>query len=341
MKTTDFDFILPHELIAQNPLDKRDNSKLLILTREKETISHNHFYDIVDYLEKDSVLVLNDTKVLPARLIGKKAETNAIIEVLLLHETIKNAWECLVKPAKRVKIGTIVFFGNTLKAKCIAEKQDGIRIFEMIYEGIFIEILEALGEMPLPPYITEKLADKSRYQTVYAKEVGSAAAPTAGLHFTNDLIEKIKAKGIEIINVTLHVGLGTFRPVMTENIDEHQMHEEKYIISNEACNSLNNAIASGKKIICCGTTTVRIIESNFNIEKQKFTQGIYNTSIFIYPGYHFKIVSGIITNFHLPKSSLVMLVSAFATKDFIKKAYEIAVEAEYRFFSFGDAMFIK
>lgn len=341
MKTDDFDYELPEELIAQTPLEKRDSSRLLILDKKTGDIEHKHFSDIIDYLEKDDILVLNNTKVLPARLIGEKEETKAVIEILLLKNIKDDIWECLVKPARRIKIGTIVSFGDgLLKAKCIKELDEGIRHFELIYDGILYEILDKLGTMPLPPYIHEKLADQSRYQTVYAKEIGSAAAPTAGLHFTEELLKKIKDKGITICYVTLHVGLGTFRPVNVENVNEHKMHSEYYEMSRDVAKILNDAKKNNKRIISVGTTSTRVLETVVS-KYNEFRECSGFTDIFIYPGYKFKAINALITNFHLPKSTLVMLVSALAGKDNILNAYKIAVKEKYRFFSFGDAMFIK
>lgn len=341
MKTDDFDYELPEELIAQTPLEKRDSSRLLILDKKTGDIEHKHFSDIIDYLEKDDILVLNNTKVLPARLIGEKEETKAVIEILLLKNIKNDIWECLVKPARRIKVGTIVSFGDgLLKAKCIKELDEGIRHFELIYDGILYEILDKLGTMPLPPYIHEKLADQSRYQTVYAKEIGSAAAPTAGLHFTEELLKKIKDKGITICYVTLHVGLGTFRPVNVENVSEHKMHSEYYEMSNDVAKILNDAKKNNKRIISVGTTSTRVLETVVS-KYNEFRECSGFTDIFIYPGYKFKAINALITNFHLPKSTLVMLVSALAGKDNILNAYKIAVKEKYRFFSFGDAMFIK
>jgi S-adenosylmethionine:tRNA ribosyltransferase-isomerase len=338
MKVNDFDFALPKELIAQHPSEKRDHSRLMVLDKENQTIEHRHFYDILDYLTKDDVLVLNNTKVIPARLMGVKEETDALIEVLLLKELEPNLWEAMTKPAKRVKVGTNILFSNLLRAECVGIKEEGIRLFKMHYEGLFIEILEQLGTMPLPPYITEKLTDKDRYQTVYAETLGSAAAPTAGLHFTKDLLRKIEEKGIEIIPITLHVGLGTFKPVQTEDITAHHMHEETYTMSERSAKRLNLALEKKKNIVCVGTTSIRTLESNFN---ERFIPGTFDTSIFIYPGYQFKVVNKLITNFHLPKSTLIMLVSALAGRTFILGAYHEAVKEKYRFFSFGDAMLIK
>ena len=341
MKVSDFDYYLPEELIAQTPLEKRDSSRLLVLDKKTGEIEHKRFYDIIDYLNKGDTLVLNDTKVLPARLIGVKEETNAVIEILLLKNIEGDKWECLVKPARRIKEGTIVSFGNgKLKAKCCGVFDDGIRHFELIYSGILLEILEELGTMPLPPYIHEKLEDQSRYQTVYAKEVGSAAAPTAGLHFTQELLDKIKAKGINIVYVTLHVGLGTFRPVAVENIEEHEMHSEFYTMSSEVAEILNNTRKAGGRIISVGTTSTRTLETIMGLYGE-FRGCSGWTNIFIYPGYKFKGIDALITNFHLPKSTLVMLVSTLAGRENILNAYKVAVEEKYRFFSFGDAMFIK
>lgn len=341
MRTEDFDYNLPEELIAQTPLEKRDESRLLVVDRKNGDIEHNHFKDILSYLEKGDVLVLNDTKVLPARLLGSKEETNAHIELLMLKETNKDTWECLTKPFKRIKEGTIVTFGDgRLKAKCLEKKEEGMCVFEFLYEGIFLEVLESLGEMPLPPYIHEKLKDKNRYQTVYAKEVGSAAAPTAGLHFTNELLNELNEKGIEILEVTLHVGLGTFRPVSVEDVTKHKMHSEFYHMTDEVATKLNKAKSENRRIIAVGTTSTRTLETIMNIYGE-FKECSGWTEIFIYPGYEFKAIDGLITNFHLPKSTLVMLVSAFSTRDIILNAYKEAVNNKYRFFSFGDSMFIR
>lgn len=341
MKTEDFDYYLPENLIAQTPINKRDESKLMVLNKETGTIEHRHFADIIDYLTPNDVLVLNDTKVMPARLIGQKEDTNGHIELLLLKNTKNNIYECLCKPAKRVKVGTIVTFGDgILKAKCIEAKEEGIREFEFLYDGIFYEILDKLGEMPLPPYIHKKLKDKNRYQTVYAKNIGSAAAPTAGLHFTQELLEKLKNKGITICYVTLHVGLGTFRPVNVEDVTTHKMHSEYYTINEETAKILNQAKKEGKNIVSVGTTTTRVLETVIN-QYQTFKACSGYTSIFIYPGYQFKAVDSLITNFHLPKSTLIMLVSAFCSKEIIMNAYSEAIKNSYRFFSFGDSMFIK
>ena len=341
MKTDDFDFYLPENLIAQTPIEKRDSSKLMILNKETGEIKHEVFHNIISYLENGDVLVLNDTKVIPARLIGTKEETNATIEILLLKNIINDEWECLVKPAKRVKEGTIISFGNgKLKAKCTGVFDEGIRHFTLIYDGILYEILDELGSMPLPPYIKEKLEDKDRYQTVYAKNVGSAAAPTAGLHFTNELLKEIENKGITICYVTLHVGLGTFRPVNVEDVTTHKMHSEFYTMSKEVADILNKAKEEKRRIISVGTTSTRTLETIAN-KYSSFKECSGYTDIFIYPGYEFKAIDALITNFHLPKSTLIMLVSALSTKEIILKAYEEAVKNNYRFFSFGDAMFIK
>ena len=340
MKTSDFDYELPEELIAQTPLKDRTSSRLMVLDRSSNTIEHKHFYDILSELSASDVLVLNDTKVLPARLYGNKVDTDAFIEVLLLKDLGNNEWECLTKPAKRVKLGTVINFGGLLKAECIDLGEEGIRKFKLIYDGILYEILDKLGEMPLPPYIHEKLNDKDRYQTVYAKNIGSAAAPTAGLHFTNDLLEKLKEKGVRIVYLTLHVGLGTFRPVGVDDIKDHKMHSEFYQMTKDTADILNTAKKEGKRIISVGTTSTRTLETIMN-KYGKFVECSGWTDIFIYPGYTFKAIDGLITNFHLPKSTLIMLVSALAGKEFILSAYNEAVKEKYRFFSFGDAMFIK
>ena len=341
MKTDDFDFELPEELIAQEPILKRDSSRLMVVDKKTGSISHHIFTDIVDLLNKGDVLVLNDTKVIPARLFGIKENTNAHIEVLLLNNIENNIWSCLVKPAKRVKEGTIISFGDgLLKAKCLEVDDEGIRKIEFKYDGIFMEILDKLGTMPLPPYIKTKLKDKDRYQTVYAKNIGSAAAPTAGLHFTNELLEKIKNKGIIICYVTLHVGLGTFRPVKVEDVSKHKMHSEYYEMNEETANILNKAKEEGRRIISVGTTSVRVLETVMN-KYNYFCKCSGWTDIFIYPGYKFKGIDNLITNFHLPKSTLIMLVSALASREIILNAYKEAVKEKYRFFSFGDSMFIK
>lgn len=340
MKTDDFDYYLPEELIAQTPLKKRDSSRMLVLDKQNGNIFHKTFSDIIDYLNPGDTLVLNDTKVIPARIIGVKEETGAVIELLLLKNIDDNNWECLTRPAKRVKVGTVISFGDgMLKATCSSVGEEGIRVFSLSYDGILYEILDKLGTMPLPPYIHEKLEDQSRYQTVYAKNIGSAAAPTAGLHFTKELLNDIKNKNVNIAYLTLHVGLGTFRPVNVEDVTKHKMHTEYYSISKETCDIINKTKESGNKIVVVGTTSVRVLETVMNIFGElKECSGV--TDIFIYPGYKFKIVDNLITNFHLPKSTLVMLVSALAGKDNIMKAYHEAVLNKYRFFSFGDAMFI-
>lgn len=340
MKTSDFDYYLPEELIAQTPLKDRDHSKLLVLDKETGQITHDRFDNIVNYLNKGDVLVLNNTKVLPARLIGIKEETDAVIEILMLRDLGYDEWECLCKPAKRIKIGTIVNFEGLLKAKCTYVGEEGIRKFKFIYDGILLEILDKLGEMPLPPYIHKKLEDKDRYQTIYAKNIGSAAAPTAGLHFTKELLDKISDKGIIIEEITLHVGLGTFRPVIVDDVKNHKMHSEYYEMDKKTANTLNKAKKDGRKIIAVGTTTTRTIETIMNLYNE-FRKCSGWTDIFIYPGYKFKGVDSLITNFHLPKSTLIMLVSAFAGKENIMNAYKEAVNSKYRFFSFGDSMFIK
>lgn len=340
MKTEDFDYDLPENLIAQTPLEKRDEARLLVLDKVTGDIEHKKFKDIVDLLDSNDVLVLNDTKVIPARLIGTKEDTNAVIELLMLKNTKDNIWECLTRPAKRIKVGTVVNFSDKLKAKCIEVRDEGIRIFELIYDGILYEILDSLGEMPLPPYIHEKLYDKDLYQTVYAKNIGSAAAPTAGLHFTKELLSKIEEKGVTICYVTLHVGLGTFRPVNVEDVTKHIMHSEYYCMNSKTADILNEAKKNGKRIISVGTTSTRTLESI--IKKYGcFKECSGETNIFIYPGYKFEAIDALITNFHLPKSTLVMLVSALAGKDNIMNAYKEAIAKEYRFFSFGDGMFIK
>ena len=340
MKVSDFDYPLDESLIAQTPLKKRDESKLMVLDRFNGTITHKKFFDVIDYLNPGDVLVLNDTKVIPARLIDEKSDTKALIEILMLKDLGENTWECLVKKAKKIKVGTVITFGDgVLKAECIKVLDDGIRHFKLIYEGVLLEILDKLGEMPLPPYIHEKLEDKDRYQTVYAKNIGSSAAPTAGLHFTNELLEKIKEKGIKVVFVTLHVGLGTFRPVMVEDVKDHDMHSEYYSMTSVVANTLNEARRNGKRIIAVGTTSTRTLET-IATKYGEFKECSGNTNIFIYPGYTFKGIDGLITNFHLPKSTLVMLVSAFSKKEYIINAYMVAQDNKYRFFSFGDAMLI-
>lgn len=341
MKVSDFDYELPQELIAQVPIKDRSASRLMVLNRENKTIEDKIFKDILDYLKPGDCLVRNNTKVIPARLYGIKEETGVHIEFLLLKRIEGDIWEVMVHPGRRLKIGTKVIFGNgLLKAEILEMMEGGNRKVKFEYEGIFNEILDQIGLMPLPPYIKEKLDDKSRYQTVYAKYEGSAAAPTAGLHFTEELLEKIKEKGVEIANVTLHVGIGTFRPVKVENIEEHDMHSEHYYIKHEDVEKINNTKKNGGRIIAVGTTSCRVLESVAD-EKGLVKETEGDTSIFIYPGYKFKCIDCLITNFHLPESTLIMLVSALAGKDYIMKAYKHAVEEKYRFFSFGDAMFIE
>lgn len=341
MKVKDFDYNLPEELIAQTPLKDRTASRLLVLDKESGQVSHDHFSNLLDHLQKGDVLVLNNTSVIPARLYGVKEDTMAAIEVLLLKQKEDNVWECLVKKARKIKIGTVISFGEgLLKAKCVGIDEEGIRDFEMIYDGVFYEILDQLGEMPLPPYIHEKLVDQDRYQTVYNKHKGSAAAPTAGLHFTKDLLSKIEEKGIIITYVTLHVGLGTFRPVSVDDINDHKMHSELYQVSKETAEILNQAKVDNRRIIAVGTTSLRTMETVLR-DYDNFVETSGWSDIFIYPGYTFKAIDGLITNFHLPKSTLIMLVSALAGKEHIMNAYQEAINHKYRFFSFGDSMFIK
>jgi len=340
MKTDDFDFYLPEELIAQTPLKNRDDSRLLLVDRKTGKLKDESFKNIINYLHEGDALVLNNTKVIPARIIGEKEDTHAVIEVLLLKDLGDDTWECLVKPSRRVKIGTTISFGDgSLRCECIEEFDEGIKHVKFIYKGIFLEILDKLGTMPLPPYIHEKLKDKDRYNTVYAKINGSAAAPTAGLHFTKELLKQIEDKGIKIFYVTLHVGLGTFRPVKVEDVTKHVMHTEWYSISKDVAKSLNEIKKSGHKIISVGTTTTRTLETVMK-KFGEFREDSGNTNIFIYPGFEFKGIDAQITNFHLPKSTLIMLVSAFSTKDIILNAYKHAVDERYRFFSFGDSMMI-
>ncbi|ULT55802.1 tRNA preQ1(34) S-adenosylmethionine ribosyltransferase-isomerase QueA [Neobacillus drentensis] len=341
MKVDIFDFHLPEELIAQVPLKNRTDSRLMVLNKQTGEIKHEVFKNITEYLREGDCLVLNDTKVLPARLFGVKDDTGAKIEVLLLKQLENDQWETLVKPAKRVKIGTEITFGDgMLTAVCTEESDHGGRVLEFKYSGIFYEVLDQLGEMPLPPYIKEQLDDRDRYQTVYAREPGSAAAPTAGLHFTESLLEEIKAKGVHIAFITLHVGLGTFRPVSVDDVLEHDMHAEFYMVTEGTAQLLNEVRQSGGRIITVGTTSTRTLETIASANDGKFTAGSGWTSIFIYPGYEFKAIDGMITNFHLPKSTLIMLVSALAGRENILHAYNTAVAERYRFFSFGDAMFI-
>ena len=340
MKVSDFNYDLPQELIAQVPIKNRDESRLMVLDRKSKTIDHKIFKDILDYLKPGDCLVRNNTKVIPARLYGIKEETGINVEFLLLNRIEGDYWEVMVKPGRRLKKGTNVIFGNgLLKAEILDIMEGGNRKVKFIYEGIFNEILDKIGLMPLPPYIHQKLQDKDRYQTVYAKYEGSAAAPTAGLHFTDELLEKIKQKGVEIANVTLHVGIGTFRPVKEENVEEHKMHTEHFYIKDEDVEKINKAKRTGHRIIAVGTTSCRVLESIAD-ENGYVKQIETDTGIFIYPGYKFKCIDGLITNFHLPESTLIMLVSALAGKEFVMNAYEEAVREKYRFFSFGDAMFI-
>ncbi len=342
MKTSDFDFNLPEELIAQTPILNRSESKLLVLDRETGNIKHERFYNIINYLDENDILVLNNTKVIPARIYGIKESTGAKIEILILKNLEKDLYECLVKPARRIHVGDVVCFSDgLLRIKCVDTFSEGICHFEFIYEGVLLEILDKIGSMPLPPYIHEKLIDKDRYQTVYAKTHGSSAAPTAGLHFTPELLEKLKEKGVTICYVTLHIGLGTFRPVNVLDVTNHKMHSEEYFITKDTADILNEGIKSGKRIVAVGTTSTRTLESAFDMETNSFKECHDNTEIFIYPGYKFKVVGAQITNFHLPKSTLVMLVSAFASKEIILNAYHEAINRKYRFFSFGDSMFIK
>lgn len=338
---SDFYFDLPEEQIAQDPLEDRSSSRLMVLNKKTGEVTHKVFRDIIDYLREGDCLVLNNTKVIPARLMGTKADTGAAIEVLLLKRHENDVWETLVKPGKKARIGAVISFGDgILTGKVIDIVDEGNRLIKFTYEGIFEEVLDRLGEMPLPPYITHKLQDKNRYQTVYAKYDGSAAAPTAGLHFTNDLLKKVEEKGVKIAYVTLHVGLGTFRPVKEDNLINHHMHSEFYQVSQEAADIINNTKAAGGRVICVGTTSCRTIESAAD-ENGKVIAGSDNTEIFIYPGYKFKVLDNLITNFHLPESTLIMLVSALAGRENVLNAYNVAVKEKYRFFSFGDAMFLE
>ena len=335
-----FDFYLPEELIAQKPCEKRDHSRLLAINYGNKTYEDRHFYDILEYLQPGDVLVRNNTKVIPARLLGVKEKTGAHCELLLLKQLDGDNWECLTRPAKSLKVGARVDFGEgKLIAEVLEEKDEGIRIVKMHYQGIFLEVLDQLGKMPLPPYIAKQLCSNDRYQTVYAKYEGSAAAPTAGFHFTPELFEKIKAKGIEVIDVTLHIGLGTFRPVKVQDTKDHIMHSELYEITEESAEKLNKAKANGQRIIAIGTTSVRTLEANYS-KYGCFKPTKEETNIFIEPGYQYKVVNALITNFHLPKSTLIMLVSAFMDREFTLEVYKHAVEEKYRFFSFGDSMFI-
>jgi len=343
MKLEDFDFELPKELIAQTPVEPRDSSRLMVIDRNTQKIVHSRFNRLVEFLKPGDVLVLNKTKVLPARIIGQKERTKARIEVLLLKRLSQDVWEILVRPAKRLKVGQKVIFGDGL---LIGELKDvlvnGNRIMQFEYAGLFEQVLDKLGEMPLPPYITSKLKDKERYQTVYARESGSAAAPTAGLHFTEELLNKIRSHGVDILSIILHIGLGTFRPVKTENIEDHQMHSEYFSIDQETAEKINHAKTEGRRIIAVGTTVVRTLESVANLSSENRIVPMEGwTDIFIYPGYKFKIIDALITNFHFPRSTLIMLVSAFAGRELILKAYDCAIKEKYRFYSFGDAMLIQ
>ena len=342
LTTEDFDFELPEELIAQTPLSDRSSSRLLVVDRESGAMEDKHFYDIIDELAPGDALVMNDTRVLPARIYGEKIETGAHLEILLLNNIEGDSWETLIKPSKRAKVGTKITFGDgRLEAVVEKELEQGGRIIRFSYDGIFLEILESLGEMPLPPYIKERLEDPDRYQTVYAKENGSAAAPTAGLHFTPELLKKIADKGVKLVYLTLHVGLGTFRPVSVDNIADHEMHSEFYRLTEEAAAQLNDVRANGGKIVAVGTTSIRTLETIGTKFDGDIKADSGWTSIFITPGYQFKVVQAFSTNFHLPKSTLVMLVSAFAGRDLTLEAYQHAIDERYRFFSFGDAMFLK
>ena len=339
IKVSDFDYYLPEKLIAQTPLSKRDESKLLVYNRKTDSVTHSVFKDLLSFLDENCVLVFNNTKVLPARIFGHRANKEENVEFLLLKEIDNDIWECMVKPGKKVKVGSEFYFGDSLKASVVNITEDGLRHVKFLYEGIFLELLEKIGSKPLPPYIHEKLEDNDRYQTVYAEIPGSAAAPTAGLHFTEELLRKIKERGVITENITLNVGLGTFKPVSEEYIENHKMHQEFYEISEEVANRLNKYKAEGKKIIAVGTTTVRTLESASNSDNTISAKS-ENTDIFITPDYKFKFVDGLITNFHLPKSTLLMLISAFVSRERILEIYDIAVQNEYRFFSFGDAMLI-
>jgi S-adenosylmethionine:tRNA ribosyltransferase-isomerase len=339
MKTSDFDYNLPEELIAQTPLKERSASRLLVLDKKTKNIEHKHFYDIIDFLDKGDILVRNNTKVIPARIFGVKEGTGAKVEVLLLKQ-IEDCYECLVGNAKVVKVGTVINFSDKLKATCLEIKDEGIRILKFECTGIFLEVLEEIGNMPLPPYIKKTLLDKQRYQTIYAKYNGSAAAPTAGLHFTDEIFAKLKEKGVEVLDVTLHVGLGTFRPVKVDDVLNHKMHKEEYFMSKDVADKLNSAKRNKRRIISVGTTSTRVLETVMS-KYGEFKECHEESDIFIYPGYEFKAIDGLITNFHLPKSTLIMLVSAFVDKETILNTYNEAAKEKYRFFSFGDAMFIK
>lgn len=341
MNVSDFNYELPKELIAQDPLEKRSESRLMVLDKATGKVTHKHFYDIIEYINEGDCLIINNTKVIPARLYGVKEDTGAAIEILLLRRVDGNTWECLSRPGKKARVGARIVFGEgMLTGEIVDVVEEGNRLIRFEYDGIFEEILDKLGEMPLPPYITHKLQDKSRYQTVYAKYDGSAAAPTAGLHFTPELLQRLRDKGVKIAEVTLHVGLGTFRPVKVENVLEHHMHSEYYEITKEACDIINNTKANGGKVISVGTTSTRTVESVAD-ENGLLTPKKGDTDIFIYPGFNFKVIDSLITNFHLPESTLIMLVSALAGRENVLAAYEEAVKERYRFFSFGDAMLIK
>ena len=339
-KLHDYDYYLPQELIGQSPREPRDHARLMLVDRKNHTVEHKHFYDIIDYLNEGDILVRNSTKVIPARLFGHK-ETGGVLEILLIKRIDLDTWECLLKPAKKLKLGQKLYVGTNkeLVAELIEIKDDGNRVLKFEYEGAFEEVLDKLGSMPLPPYIVEKLKDKDRYQTVYAQKGESVAAPTAGLHFTKELLEKIEKKGIKIVDIFLEVGLGTFRPVQTEDVLEHKMHEESFEIPEEAARIINQAKAEGRRVISVGTTSTRALESSVDDSGKVIAQKS-STQIFIYPGYKFKVVDALITNFHLPKSTLLMLVSAFSSREFMLDVYRTAVEEKYHFFSFGDAMFI-
>lgn len=339
MKTDDFDYYLPEELIAQHPAEKRDHARLLVLDRETGEVTDKYFYDIIDYLNPGDVLVMNDTRVIPARLFGHREDKEESIEVFLLHNTEGKTWECLVRPGKKMKIGTKIIFSEDLSGQVKDIKEDGNRIIEFSYEGIFNEILDKLGNVPLPPYIKEELKEPEEYQTVYSKNPGSVAAPTAGLHFTKGLLNQIEEKGIKLAYLTLDVGLGTFRPVSVEDVNDHKMHSEFYTLSQETADIINEARVSGHRVIATGTTSIRTLESVYK-KCGKITEDSGWTDIFIYPGFEYKVVDAFITNFHLPKSTLVMLVAAFTSREMILDTYKYAVDNKYRFFSFGDAMFI-
>lgn len=341
MDVKDFRYDLPQELIAQDPLEDRSSSRLLVLDKDTGEITHKHFYDIIDYLDEGDCLVLNETKVIPARLMGVKKDTGVVVEILLLKRKSKTVWECLVKPGKKCRVGAVIEFGEGLLTGTVSDiVEEGNRIIEFEFDSIFEEILDKLGTMPLPPYITHTLKDRNRYQTVYAKNDGSAAAPTAGLHFTKELLKDIEDKGVKLAKVTLHVGLGTFRPVKVSDVRQHHMHSEFFQVSKEAADIINSTRANGKRVICVGTTSTRTVESASD-DKGYLKETSGWTDIFIYPGYKFKVLDALITNFHLPESTLVMLVSALAGREKVLHAYEEAVKEKYRFFSFGDAMFIK